>query len=48
MNSHPATKYKQVPNDFEKNTLRYVGIRERFNFCRLVKISREKNKLEKT
>ena len=47
MNSQSTTKYKQVPNDIEKNTLSSKASRERFNFSRLQKISREKNRLEK-
>ena len=47
MNSQSPTKYKQVPNDIEKNTLSSKASRERFNFSRLQKISREKNRLEK-
>ena len=47
MNSQPTAKYKQVPNDIEKNTLSSKASRERFNFSRLEKISREKNRLEK-
>ena len=46
MNSQPTTKYKQVPNDIEKNTLSSKASRERFNFSRLEK-GREKNRLEK-
>ena len=37
----------QVPNDIEKNTLSSGARRERLNFSRLEKISREKNRLEK-
>ena len=47
MNSQSTTKYIQVPNDIEKNTLSSKASRERFNFSRLQKISREKNRLEK-
>ena len=47
MNRQPTTKYKQVPNDIEKNTLSSKASRERLNFSRLEKISREKNRLEK-
>ena len=43
MNSQPTTKYKQVPNDIEKNTLRSEASIERFNFSRLGKISRKKD-----
>ena len=42
MNSQPTTKYKQVPNDIEKNTLSSEASIERFNFSRLGKISRKK------
>ena len=47
MNTQPTTKYKQVPNDIEKNTLSSEVSRERFNFSMLEKINREKNRLEK-
>ena len=47
MNSQPTTKYKQVPNDIEKNILSSEASRERLNFSRLQKISREKNRLKK-
>ena len=47
MNSQPTPKYKQFSNNIEKNTLSSERSRERFNFSRLEKISREKNKLEK-
>ena len=47
MNSQPKTKYKQLPNDIEKNTLSSEASRERFNFSRLEKISIEKNRIEK-
>ena len=47
MNSQPTAKYKQVPNDIEKNILRSEASRERLNFSRLQKISREKNRLKK-
>ena len=47
MNSQPRTKYKQAPHDIEKNTLSSEASRERINFSRLEKISREKNRLEK-
>ena len=43
MNSQLTIKYKQVLNDIEKAE----ASRERFNFSRLEKISREKNRLEK-
>ena len=43
MNSQPTTKYKQVPNDIEKNTLSSEASIERFNFSRLGKISRKKD-----
>ena len=47
MNSQPTAKYKQVPNDIEKNILSSEASRERLNFSRLQKISREKNRLKK-
>ena len=43
MNSQQTTKYKQVPNDTEKNTLSTKARRGRFNFSRLEKIIRKKN-----
>ena len=43
----PNAKYKQVPNDVEKNVLRYDPSRERFTFVRLEKINREKYRLER-
>ena len=43
MNSQLTRKCKQVLNDIEKAE----ASRERFNFSRLEKISREKNRLEK-
>ena len=43
MNSQLTRKYKQILNDIEKAE----ASRERFNFSRLEKISREKNRLEK-
>ena len=43
MNSQLTRKYKQVLNDIEKAE----ASRESFNFSRLEKISREKNRLEK-
>ena len=45
MNSLP--KYKQIPNEIEKNTLSSEADRESFNFSRLKKISQEKNRLER-
>ena len=47
MNSLLTAKYKQVPNDIERKTLKSEVDRERFNFSRLEKISREKVRLEK-
>ena len=46
INSLPTAKYKQVSNDIEKNTLSSETDRERFNFSRLEKISKEKIKLK--
>ena len=43
----PSAKYKQVPNEVEKNTIGSKANRERFNFTRLEKIKREKSRLEK-
>ena len=37
MNSLPSTKYKQTPNEIEKNSLNSEASRERFNFLRLKK-----------
>ena len=45
MNSLTTAKYKQIPNDLEKNTLRSDA--SRFNFARLEKINREKIRLGK-
>ena len=42
MNSLPTAKYKQVPNDIEKNTLSLETSTKRFNFCRPEKFARKK------
>ena len=47
MNRLTTAKYKEVPNDIERKTLKSEVDRERFNFSRLEKISREKVRLEK-
>ena len=47
INSMPSAKYKQVPNEVDKNTIGSEANRERFNFARLEKIKREKSRLEK-
>ena len=50
MNSLPSTKYKQTPNEIEKNSLNSEASRERFNFLRLKKknriYERKKNKVK--
>ena len=43
MNSLPSTKYKQTPNEIEKNSLNSEASRERFNFLRLKKKIEKKN-----
>ena len=43
MNSLPSTKYKQTPNEIEKNSLNSEASRERFNFWRLKKKIEKKN-----
>ena len=43
MNSLPFTKYKQTPNEIEKNSLNSEASRERFNFLRLKKKTEKKN-----
>ena len=45
MNSLPSAKYKQTPNEIEKNSLNSEASKERFNFLRLKKV--EKKKLDK-
>ena len=45
MNSLPSAKYKQTPNEIEKNSLNSEASKEKFNFLRLKKV--EKKKLEK-
>ena len=47
INNLPNAKYKQVPNDVEKNSQRSDASRERFKFVRLEKVNREKNRLER-
>ena len=47
MHSMSSVKYKQTPNDVEKDTLSSDANKERFNFARLEKIRREKSRLEK-
>ena len=47
MNSLPTAKYKQVPNDIERKSLKSEADKERSNFSSLEKISREKVRLEK-
>ena len=42
MNSLPTAKYKQVPNDIEKNTLSSETSTKRFNFCRPEKFPKVK------
>ena len=42
MNSLPTEKYKQVPNDIERKTLKSEVDRERFNFSKLEKIVQTK------
>ena len=48
MNSLPSEKYKQIPNNIERKTFKSEVDRERFNFSRLEKISRQKVQLEKS
>ena len=43
MISLPYAKYKQTPNEFEKNLLNSEASKERFNFLRLKKIRKEKS-----
>ena len=45
MSSLPSAKYKQTPNEIEKNSLNSEASKERFNFLRLKKL--EKKKLDK-
>ena len=47
MNSLPSVKYKQTPNEIEKNSLNSETSKERFNFLRQKKIREEKVILEK-
>ena len=47
VNSMPSVKYKQTPNDVEKDTLTSDTNKERFNFARVEKIRRKKSRLEK-
>ena len=37
MNGLPSAKYKQTPNEIEKNSLNSEATGERFNFLRLIK-----------
>ena len=45
MNSLPSAKYKQIPNENEKNSLNSEASKEKFTFFRLKKL--EKKKLDK-
>ena len=45
MNSAPSAKYKQTPNEIEKNSLNSEASKVKFNFSRLKKL--EKKKLDK-
>ena len=47
MNSLPSAKYKQTPNEIEKNSLNSEASQERFNLLRLKKIRGEKVRQEK-
>ena len=47
MNSLPSAKYKQTPNEIEKNSLNSEASKERFNLLRLKKIRGEKVRQEK-
>ena len=47
MNSLPSAKYKQTPNEIEKNSLNSEASKEKFNFLRLKKIREEKVRQEK-
>ena len=47
MYSLPTAKYKQVPNDVESKTLISEADRERFDFTRLLRISKEKAQQER-
>ena len=47
MNSLPSAKYKQTPNEIEKNSLNPEASKERFNFLRSIKIREEKVRQEK-
>ena len=47
MNSLSSTKYKQTPNEIEKNSLNSEASKERFNFLRLKKIREEKVRQKK-
>ena len=38
----PTAKYKEIPNDVEKNTLRPEASRKRFNFARVEKLTEKK------
>ena len=43
----PSVRYKQTPNDIEKNKLNSEANKGRFNFAMLEKTRREKSRLEK-
>ena len=47
MNSLPSAKYKQIPNEIEKNSLNSEASKEWFYFLRLKKIREEKVRQEK-
>ena len=47
MNSLPSAKYKQIPNEIEKNSSNFEASKEWFNFLRLKKIREEKVRQEK-
>ena len=47
MNSLSTAKHNHVLNDIQRKTLKSEADRERFNFPKLEKISREKIRLEK-
>ena len=46
MNSLPSAKYKETPNEIEKNSLNSEASKESFNFLRLKKIKEEKVRQE--
>ena len=47
MNSLPSAKYKQTPNEIEKNSLNSEASKERFNFLRWKKLEKKKLKKKK-